>query len=112
MPVVNSTLSLAFKELTDEIDRIIGDEVHMLHRDIVQKGQDVWDTGNFKRKIQAPMRTGDGWRIALRATYSDILWRGRRVIGGRAYGSLKWYGGGQPMLKKTELNIIRRANNV
>jgi len=110
--VDSTSVLLAIDDLSEEVDRIIADEVHSLHRAIVKKGYDVWDTGNFLRKIRVPSKTREGWRIPLRAKYSSILWRGRRTIGGRAYGSLKWAGGGQPMLKKTERNIIRRADDV
>lgn len=111
--VDSSELLLAYDEITEELDQIIGEEVMALHAEIVQKGQDVYDTGNFKRKIQAPKRLGKyGWSIALKAKYSSILWRGRRTIGNKEYGSLKWYGGGMPMLYKMQSKIRQRFENV
>ena len=109
---ITSNISIKLKEMTDELDHIIGNEVMKLYNDIDQKGRDVWKTGHFHGSIKAPVKIGHNWRIVLGAKYSSILWAGRDMIGGRAYGSENWAGGGEPMLQITSNNIIRRANNV
>ena len=110
---VQTDLVLVFKELTEEIDQVIGEEVHNLFNAIKQKGEDVHDTRFFKNSIKAPRRVGKmDWRIELKAKYSSILWSGRRKVGNRYYGSVNWYAGGLPMLKKMENKIVRRTDNV
>ena len=65
------------------------------------------------RSIVAPKRVGKwDWKIQLKAKYSTILWNGRRKIGDRYYGSEKWSGGGEPILRKLENDIIKRCDNV
>ena len=103
-------LTLAVGELTEELELIIGQEVHKLHTKILQKGRDVYDTGHFFRSIRSPVKRGNNWRIALRADYSSILWSGRN--NDLKIGSKKWYYGGNPMLKNMEHEIIKRADDV
>ncbi len=113
--VDTAQLSIAFDEITEEIDTIIGQEVHKFYTKFTQKGRDVWDTGHFFRSMVAPKkRMGkiSSWRIRNRADYASILWRGRERIGGRSYGSEKWRGGGAPMLKKLDNDIIRRTDAI
>jgi len=114
MPKIANSAKLVveFDELTDEIALVIKQEMFMLYKDLQQKGADVHDTWNFHDLINAPKKTSYGWLIHLRAKYSDILWRGRRTIGSKSYGSLKWFAGGAPMMAKTENKIAERLKNV
>ena len=106
-------LTLAFDELTEEMNDIIGQEVHTFFGLLKKKGWDVRDTHFFFRSITAPIKKSKWeWQIQLKAKYSTILWNGRRKVGGRYYGSKKWSGGGEPMLRKLENDIIRRTDNV
>jgi len=109
---VTSDLTLAFEEVTEEIEQIIGEEVHNLFRGLKQAGRDVHDTWHFMRSIKAPVKNGYNWKIELKAKYSSILWRGRHKVGNKEYGSLKWYNGGQPMIYKMEREIERRTNDI
>jgi len=110
--VVSDNLVLKFNELTEELDQIIGEEVHELFNALKEKGEDVHDTRHFKNSIKAPVKRGENWRIVLKAKHSSILWSGRRAVAGRWYGSENWAGGGEPMLQKTGNNIERKARNV
>ena len=108
---VQTDLVLVFKELTEEIDQIIFDEVNELHQAIDKKGEDVRDTGFFKISIKAPRRVGKmDWRIELKAKYSSILWAGRDES--LKQGSNNWYFGGAPMLKTMENKIVRRTDAI
>ena len=108
---VQTDLVLVFKELTEEIDQVIGEEVHNLFSAIKQKGEDVHDTRFFKNSIKAPRRVGKmDWRIELKAKYSSILWAGRD--NDLKQGSLNWYDGGAPMLRDMERTITRRTDAI
>ena len=111
--VVTTDVVLKFEELTDDIFKIIGEEVINLRGAIKDKGQDVYKTGWFKTNVMASREVKRGsWQIQLKADYSSILWSGRRKVGNRYYGSENWAGGGEPMLRKMENKIVRRTDNV
>ena len=113
MRVTSYSLTLVFDELTEDMHEIVDDEVVALQNALYVVGEDVRDSGNFKKSFAPLDRVGKWhWRIVNDALYSDILARGRRVVNGRAYGSLKWYHGISPMIKKTEKNIEKRVKNV
>ena len=106
-------VSLAFEKLTDDISEIIEEETIQLHNDLIDVGEAVRDTGNFKNSW-LPIRKHTPFKYTLRnsAEYASILARGRRFVGGRWYGSVKWYEGITPMLKEFEKNIEKKAANV
>lgn len=108
----NYTLDVAFDELTKEIEKVIGEEVHKFYRDLKQVGRDVRDTGFFFESFVAPKKDGLNFQIRNTAPYSPILARGRKTIDGKAYGSLKWYNGLNPMLAKLEADIIKRTDTI
>ena len=105
-------LDLDIKEMTEEIDKIIGEEVHRFYNELLDKGRDVWDTGHFFRSFKDPVKTSEGWKITNTADYSPVLARGRRTINGRAYGSLNWFNGLNPMLAKLGRDIIKRTDRI
>ena len=110
---VNSDeLLISYKEMTDEIDQIIFDEVKNLRNDLKEIGEKIKVTRHFKNSIMATKKTKYGWVIHMKAKYSSILWAGRRQIDGRYYGSLGWYNGGEPMLRKMGNDITRRVKDV
>ena len=113
MPSSSYSITVAFDKLTEEMNDIIDDEIVALQNALYVVGEDVRDTGNFKRSF-APLERVNKWhwRIVNDATYADILARGRRPVNGRMYGSDKWFHGISNMLKKTEKNIEKRVKNV
>jgi len=107
---IQSDLVLKFDELTEEIDQIIGEEVHQLFNDLKQRAEYIHDTRFFKNSIMAPRKLGSNWKIALKAKYSSILWAGRDET--LKQGSKGWYYGGEPMLKKMGNDIRRKADAI
>jgi len=107
------SLSIAVDEMTKEIDVAINREVHKFYKDMLQVGRDVRDTGHFFESFVAPRRIGKyGWNIRNTAKYAPVLARGRQTIGGKAYGSLKWYYGLSPMLDKLQVDIIKETDKI
>lgn len=112
MVETNYTLDVAFSELTKEMDIAIGREVQKFNNLLIQKSRDVWDTGHFFRSWKAPLQNGYDWTIINTADYSPVLARGRRTINGRAYGSLNWANGLDPMLAKLKVDIINATDKI
>jgi len=109
----NFDVSLAFKELTQEIEDIIADEVFTLYSDLINIAEKIHDTRAFKRGFTSPNKiTPYKWRITNTADHAIVLAQGRHRIGGKEYGSLGWHGGLAPMLKKLERDIINRTDKV
>lgn len=102
-------VSLAFEKLTEDISEIIEDEVIRLHNDLIDVGERVRDTGNFKESW-LPIQKRSPFKFTLHnsAEYASILARGR--VG--RYGSKKWARGISPMLKEFEKNIEKKADDV
>jgi len=106
-------VEIALDEIVKEMDTIIADEVHKLYDDLIQVGYAVWDTGAFLRGFSVPEQLSKyEWRIRNTADHSVVLAQGRYEINGRAYGSLKWQHGLDPMLRKMKANIVNRFNEV
>ena len=113
MRVTSYSLTLVFDELTEDMHEIVDDEVVALQNALYVVGEDVRDTGNFKRAFAPLDRMGEWkWKIVNDAIYADILSRGRRSVGGRMYGSEKWSGGINPMIEKTEKNIKDKTDAI
>ena len=109
----NFTLDVAFEELTKEIDVAIGREVSLLMGMLGNLYGGLWDTGHFFRSWKAPHKIGEyNWNIRNTADYAPVLSRGRKTINGKAYGSLKWYNGLNPMLDKLEADIINATDKI
>lgn len=107
------SIKIAFKMLTDDAFEIIEEEIVNLHNDLIDVGEKIHDTRNFKNSFSPIQKVSKWhWRIENDAEYADILSRGRRVVNGKAYGSLGWYHGISPMIQKTSKNIDRRVGNV
>ncbi|RLA68954.1 MAG: hypothetical protein DRG09_06925 [Epsilonproteobacteria bacterium] len=113
MAVMTQTLNIAFDIVDDEIREIVEEEVIGLHNDLIDAGQAVWLSGNFKNSFAPVIKKGDfEWRIENDADYASILARGRRLVNGRMYGSEKWARGMDPMIAKMEDKIEKRTDAI
>lgn len=111
MATLTQSIKVEFDIINDEISDIVEEEVFNLHNDLVDKGKDVYDTGNFERSFAPIQKLGTySWKILNDASYASILARGRRMVGGRAYGSLKWAKGIDPMLSMFNKTIEKRTD--
>jgi len=108
---LHQSLSVEFDIISKEIVDIVEDEVVALQNDLIDVGQAVWDTGEFKNSF-APLKklSWASWVIRNDAEHSSILARGRRQVNGKWYGSLNWVDGLDPMIKKLNDNIERATN--
>jgi len=106
-------ISLAFDKLKDEVLDIVKDETIAFHNKLIDVGEKVRDTGNFKNSFLPIQRVSRyKFHIHNSAPYASILARGRVNVNGRAYGSLKWQHGLSPMMKKLETKIKKRVDDV
>lgn len=104
---------LGVKHITEQMDIIIGRGVHNLYEKLIQVGEDVHNTRNFKNSFVAPVKINThDWQIRNTADYSVVLSQGRHKVGGKWYGSLKWYYGLDPMLIKLKHDIINKFDEV
>ncbi len=108
-----NSISIALDEITEGLDLILGRRVHKLYEDLVQVGEDVHDTRNFKKSFVAPLKLSKyAWQIRNTADYAVVLAQGRHTVNGKAYGSLKWYNGLDPMLVKLKYDVIKEFEKV
>ena len=113
MAVMTQRLTVEFDIVSDEIAEIVEEEVIELHNRLIDAGQAVWLTGNFKNMFAPVIKmSAYSWRIENDADYADILARGRRQVGGRWYGSTKWSEGLDPMIAEMVKNIEDKANAI
>jgi len=106
-------LTIALDEITEELEVMLGRRVMQLYTDLVQVGEIVHDTRNFKESFVAPQKLEQyKWRIRNTADYAVVLAQGRHTVNGKAYGSLKWYHGLDPMLKMLELGLTTQFDKV
>ena len=116
---ITSDINLVFTELNKQVEDIIEDEIVMLHNDLIDVGERVRDSGNFKNSF-SPIQKNSGWSWSIENDahsednfyYASILARGRLNVAGKWYGSYKWAKGLTPMLRKTERQITRRADKI
>ena len=116
---ITSDIDLVFKELNDEVYDIIKEEVVNLHNDLIDVGEAVRDTGNFKNSF-APIQNSSRWTWSIDNDahseegyyYASLLARGRLKVGGKWYGSKAWSKGLTPMLRKTNRTIEERADKI
>ena len=110
---VASDIDLVFKELNQQVYDIIEDEVIQLHNDLIDVGERIRQTGNFKNSFsQITKHSNWQWEISNEAPYASILARGRLKVGGRWYGSVGWAKGLTPMLRKAERNIKQKSDRI
>ena len=110
---MNNTFYVVLNEAKKEAFEIIEDEIVSFHNNLIDAGQAVWNTGNFKNSFSPIMRiTPTKWRIENDASYASILARGRRLVNGKWYGSVKWAGGVMPMIEKLKINVERKTNAI
>jgi hypothetical protein len=63
------------------------------------------DTGDFRSAWEINQIGKLKWRVKNNMDYASILWRGRRNVGGKWYGSEQWAQGGEPELKRLEKRL-------
>ena len=108
---LSKSVSFEFDMLSSKIIDIVEDEVMALQNDLIDVGQDVWDTGEFKGSFAPLKKTSEvSWVIENYAEHSSILARGRRQVNGKWYGSLNWVDGLDPMIEKLNAKIERETN--
>ena len=104
------TPTQALTKIQKELMAIVRSEALGLNTDLIATSPT--DTGHFKASWSMQNVTKWHWRITNRASYADVLARGRRFVNGRYEGSLQWQQGLSPMLAKTSKNIERRGNAI
>ena len=116
---VTSNISLEFAHLTEEIEEIMEEEMVNLHNDLIDVGEAVRDTGNFKMSFSKVQNLKPYvWSIENDAHsergfhYASILARGRMNVGGKWYGSIHWAKGLTVMVRATERAIQRRVSEL
>jgi len=63
------------------------------------------DTGDFRSAWEINQVGKLKWRVTNNMDYASILWRGRRNVGGKWYGSEKWSQGGEPELQRLKKRL-------
>ena len=116
---ITSDLDLVFESLNKQVHDIIEEEVVGLHNELIDVGEDVKDTGNFKNSFTPIMKKSKWtWVIENEAHskdgfhYAGILARGRINVGGKWMGSVAWKSGLTPMLRKTDRAIQKRTDRI
>ena len=111
--VTEFLLTADIKELTAEIEDILEDNMIAFQNDLIQKGQDVYDTGEFKNS-NMPLTQYSTFHFEFinTAFHSSILARGRRVVNGMWMGSEHWAGGIDPMVDYYEKKIQKEADAI
>ena len=106
-------LVLELDSLTDEMLDMVEDEVFILHNKLLDAGQAVWLSGDFRNGFAPVERLSDThWIIKNDVDYASILANGRVNVGGRWYGSIKWEHGIDPMLAKMEETINAKQSRM
>jgi len=113
MTTVKSTIHLGFKEISEALDLIIGQEVHNMYSDLINIAEDIHVTRAFKKGFIAPRKiNAHDWKITNTAPHAIVLAQGRHTINGKAYGSLGWYRGIDGNLIKLKADIQKRWREV
>jgi len=103
----------ALKAIEQEAEKIVTQEALGLKADLVSASPTK--TGDFQSAwviVKKSGLSGLAWTIFNPMEYASVLWAGRRVVNGRAYGSEQWLLGGDPMLQQTDLAISRRMKGI
>jgi len=107
------SLSKALDDILNESEKVIASEAIGLHTDLlVLSSGAMKKTGHFNRSFDIRRKGKMKWTISNSADYASILANGRRLVGGRYYGSVSWQGGLSPMLEKTNNDITRRLDKI
>lgn len=70
-------------------------------------------TGESRNAWGAPKEVKPGtWVVSNGVLYSAILWRGRHIVGGVAYGSDQMPRGGAPILAVTKSRLLKRLKDL
>jgi len=110
---IETDIDLIFEKLNDQVHEIIEDEMVVFHNELIDVGEKVKDTGNFKNSFSPITKESTWvWYISNDAPYASILARGRHVIRGKEYGSLNWKKGLTPMLRKVERRIKQKTDRI
>ena len=99
------------EQIEKEAKKIAHNQAKALYKDLIHTAPVYQYTGNvpskqrqgghFKKSYSIMKITTWHTKIINTASYADVLARGRRIVGGRFYGSIQWRNGLAPMLKKT-----------
>jgi hypothetical protein len=96
------------KELDIEVDKdidFVESKVVEFYGDLIRASP--VDTGEYRGAWEMVQGGKLSWTIENPQQYADVLWRGRRFVGGRWYGSEQWRDGGDPMLDRFVKEIER-----
>ena len=102
--------SKALDMIVEDSKMIIAEEAIGLKADLVISSP--VDTGAYKAGWQIKKINDLHFQIYNAISYSSIIFAGRRVVNGKAYGSLQFPLGGDPLVAKTDNNITRRMKNI
>jgi len=102
----------ALSDIMKQSGRVISEESMSLFANL--KMASPVKTGMFKKSWVLQKKSIDGmkWRISNPLEYASILYDGRRVVNGRAYGSEQWLFGGSPMLERTNIAINAKLKRI
>ena len=114
---IEHDLDLVFKELNQQVFDIIEEEVIQLYNDLIDVGENVRDSGNFKSSFSKAVKLSNWkWEIKNEADYASILARGylpcESCKNPRMIGSPKWEKGLDPMLRKVNRNIKEKTDKI
>ena len=98
------------KQLIDGALKIIGRAAHSFHSDIVMK----WprDTGFSRDLWEKPIEKDMVFTVSNNATYSPILWAGRKIDDGIYRGSLQMKNGGAPILNNAIIGMKKEFKDM
>lgn len=84
-------------EVNIDIERV-NEKVNEFYGDLVLASP--VDSGEFRGAWELIPEGKLSWTIKNPMNYASFLWIGYRTINGHHFGSLQWFEGGEPMLKK------------
>lgn len=99
------------RQITAAVNREIGRAALGFQANITK----AWpvDTGESRNAWRAPVEVEPGtWVVSNDVLYSAVLWRGRHVVGGKAYGSEQMPQGGYPTLAKTVSRLTKNLKDL
>lgn len=91
-----STLVKEFKVAVESDSKRVAKRVTKFYTDLVSEAP--VDTGAFRDAWTIEPLHKMSYVVYNNMNYASILWRGRRKVNGRWYGSEQWKDGGDPLL--------------
>ena len=98
---------------SEELEQIYKEQMKIVDTLVVQFFSDLQKsspvaTGAFRQAWDIDKVKDAEWKISNNMEYATILFDGRRMVGGRYFGSEQWAEGGYPMLEKLNRELERR----